>query len=230
LDWQRDGLGEPKGVKDATAGYRVEMDTLAAFFEDRCVFHPKAVVPATRLYKAYQEWCSESGETDESQRRFGGRLRERGYESFTYTAGPNKDRKGWRGIGLRDDRPDDGPGGRGPSPEQTVTADDQTRASGGERDQRAPDTPETGADRPQSGQTVDDCPHEESPISMGKTREGAEDADERGRKINKSLTIPPRVERLQKKVRKVRKVRNRTPSVGFPPTKRSGSNASSARG
>ncbi len=199
LDWQRDGLGEPKGVKDATAGYRVEMDTLAAFFEDRCVFHPKAEIPATRLYKAYQEWCAGSGEADESQRRFGGRLRERGFVSFTYTAGPNRDRKGWRGIGLRDDRHDDGPGGSGPPPEQTVTADDQNQASGAERDQDAHNTPETSADRPQRGQSADDCPHGESRIGTPENHEGADSADDCGQRIHKPPRNSPHEEGLWKK-------------------------------
>jgi putative DNA primase/helicase len=199
LDWQQGGLGEPKGVKDATAGYRTEMDTLAAFFEDRCVIHPKAEVPATPLYKAYQEWCAESGEADESQRRFGGRLRERGFVSFTYTAGPHMDRKGWRGIGLRDDRHDDGPGGADTPPEQAVTPDDQTRASGAKRDQGAHNTPETGAKGPGPDDLPDNRPVGEIRIGTGSTGGLPDEPDEPGRKIHKPPRKPPRVEGLWKK-------------------------------
>ncbi|MDQ3302271.1 MAG: phage/plasmid primase, P4 family [Actinomycetota bacterium] len=199
LDWQRDGLGEPDKVRAATERYRTEQDTLAAFFEDRCVIHPEAEIPATRLYKAYQEWCAGSGEADESQRRFGGRLRERGFVSFTYTAGPNRDRKGWRGIGLRDDRHDDGPGGSGPPPEQTVTADDQTRASGIERDQDAHNTPEMGADRPQRGQSADNRPRGESRIGTPKNHEGADSADDCGQRIHNPPRNSPHEEGLWKK-------------------------------
>jgi hypothetical protein len=199
LDWQHDGLGEPKGVKDATAGYRAEMDALAAFFEDRCVVHPKAEVPATPLYKAYQEWCADNGEADESQRRFGGRLRERGFVSFTYTAGPHMDRKGWRGIGLRDDRHGGGPGGSGPPPEQTVTPDDQKRASSAKRDQGAYNTPETGAKGPGPDDLPDDCPGGEVRIGTGNAAELTDGPDDPGRKNNNSPRKPSREEGLLKK-------------------------------
>jgi putative DNA primase/helicase len=98
--WVHDGLGEPVEVRSATAGYRAEMDVLAAFFEDRCVIHKDAEAPASLLYQTYRAWCEEAGEKPETQRSFGTRLRERDLGDFRYTGGPYKDRKGWRGIGL----------------------------------------------------------------------------------------------------------------------------------
>jgi putative DNA primase/helicase len=101
LDYQELGLGEPDQVEKATAGYRAEMDVLAAFIEDRCVLQAGAETPATPLYKAYREWCEEAGEQPEKQTAFGRRLGERGdLTGFSYTQGPHKGRKGWRGIGL----------------------------------------------------------------------------------------------------------------------------------
>jgi P4 family phage/plasmid primase-like protien len=101
LEYQREGLGEPEKVEKATAGYRAEMDVLAAFIEDRCVLQAGAEAPATPLYKAYREWCEEAGEQPEKQTAFGRRLGERGdLTGFAYTQGPHKGRKGWRGIGL----------------------------------------------------------------------------------------------------------------------------------
>ena len=101
LDYQELGLGEPEKVEKATAGYRAEMDVLAAFIEDRCVLQAGAETPATPLYKAYREWCEEAGEQPEKQTAFGRRLGERGdLTGFSYTQGPHKGRKGWRGIGL----------------------------------------------------------------------------------------------------------------------------------
>src|SRR5215204_5259479 len=81
LEYQREGLGEPEEVKVATEGYRVEMDVLAAFIEDRCVVHPRASAGATPLYNAYKDWCDESGETKLTQTKFGRRLKERGFRS-----------------------------------------------------------------------------------------------------------------------------------------------------
>jgi len=95
LDYQREGLGVPEEVREATEGYRSEMDVLAAFIDDRCSVHPKASVGATPLYNAYKDWCAEAGEDAISQRKFGGQIGERGFD---------KDKSGtitWYGIGLR---------------------------------------------------------------------------------------------------------------------------------
>jgi putative DNA primase/helicase len=106
LEWQEHGLGEPDSVREATDQYRAEMDTLAAFIEDRCVVREGIVAPATPLYKQYQMWCDDAGEKPETQKVFGMRLRERGFTSDKIKRGPHKDRKGWFGIGLRADHPD----------------------------------------------------------------------------------------------------------------------------
>ncbi len=106
LEWQEHGLGEPDSVKAATNQYREEMDTLAAFLEDRCVVHPDAVAPATPLYKQYQLWCDDAGEKPETQKMFGMRLRDRGFENKQISRGEHKGLKGWVGIGIRVDHPD----------------------------------------------------------------------------------------------------------------------------
>jgi putative DNA primase/helicase len=98
-EWLLEGMGEPEKVKAATEGYRAEMDVLAAFIEDRCVIHPRASAGATPLYKTYQEWCGENGENPESQKKFGGWLRERGFERGLERGSRLKM---WRGIGLHD--------------------------------------------------------------------------------------------------------------------------------
>jgi putative DNA primase/helicase len=100
LDYQREGLGVPEEVRDATEGYRSEMDVLAAFLEERCVVNQRASAGASALYGAYKEWCADAGEAAISQRKFGRQLGERGFV---------KDKSGtiiWHGIGLRFDRPD----------------------------------------------------------------------------------------------------------------------------
>jgi len=110
LAWQQHGLEKPGTVEEATQQYREEMDTLAAFFEDRCVIHPNAEVGATRLYQYYQIWCDKAGEKWETQKAFGMRLGERGFVSKQGTRAPHKGLKIWYGIGLRvdDQDPDDG--------------------------------------------------------------------------------------------------------------------------
>lgn len=106
VEWKANGLGGSKRVTSATSEYRLEMDVLAGFINERCVVSKKAWAPATPLYEAYQSWCLENGEEPEKQRNFGRRLRERGFVNDRIPSGPDKGRKAWREIGLRVNQPD----------------------------------------------------------------------------------------------------------------------------
>jgi putative DNA primase/helicase len=97
LDWQRDGLRPPDIVQTATAEYRKEMDVLAAFLDDQCVFLPLASVAAGQLYTAYKTWTAQAGEETLSQRAFSARMKERGFETGKRDA---VGRYVYRGIGL----------------------------------------------------------------------------------------------------------------------------------
>jgi putative DNA primase/helicase len=114
LEWQREGLQAPDEVRKATREYRAEMDVIAAFIDEECVIAEHASATAKALYSAYKAWCEENGEKPESQRRFGGRLRERGYESGRVTTGARKGAVEWYGIGLAGG-PEGSPGGEGTS-------------------------------------------------------------------------------------------------------------------
>lgn len=162
LEWQEHGLQEPETVTEATNQYREEMDTLAAFIEDRCVLDRDAMAPAGLLYKQYQLWCDDAGERKETQKVFGSRLRERGFESVKIRSGPHKDRKGWLGIGVRADH---------------SSSDDPTIRVG--RD-GAP--PTDGEDGPLDGDAADDGPRGESTGFAGKNDADNERADHSGPK------------------------------------------------
>jgi putative DNA primase/helicase len=97
LAWQREGLGEPPEVKDATAEYREDMDTLAPFITERCETFPDSRGGSTELYKAYATWSGANGEKPMSQTSFSLRLNERGFERKR--SGGNGNRV-WFGIGL----------------------------------------------------------------------------------------------------------------------------------
>ena len=99
LAWQRDGLGMPDEVRDATAAYRDEMDVLGEFIAEYCVISPSLSVPAKALYAAYLDWCGPSGERPISKRAFGGNLAERGFDKRRGTGGGVV----WFGIALRDE-------------------------------------------------------------------------------------------------------------------------------
>jgi putative DNA primase/helicase len=90
LEWHRDGLRAPEEVRKATGEYRATMDLLAAFLREETAAKEGESTTATALYDAYKEWCLETGERPETQRRFGERLKERGYEKQRITSGPDK--------------------------------------------------------------------------------------------------------------------------------------------
>jgi putative DNA primase/helicase len=77
--WQREGLGMPEAVREATSEYRASQDIIAVFLAECCLVDPEAVVGATDLFKSYVNWCEGAKEQAETQTRFGESLTERGF-------------------------------------------------------------------------------------------------------------------------------------------------------
>lgn len=91
LEWRHEGLQAPDEVRRATGEYRAEMDVLAGFLAECCEIGGEHWDYAKDLYASYKRWCDETGERPEAQRKFGGRLGERGFQ---------RDRGGSRGAGI----------------------------------------------------------------------------------------------------------------------------------
>jgi putative DNA primase/helicase len=129
LEWQEHGLGEPKTVRDATNQYRNEMDTLAAFLDEECVVAASCRVLAERLYQSYAMWCDKSGEHKQPKKAFVARLEERGFKRRRETAGVNKGRYIWLGIGFRggDEPPEDGEDGSPSEPKNAHGSPGESR-------------------------------------------------------------------------------------------------------
>ena len=111
LDWQRHGLGKAAAVEAATASYQAEMDIFAAWIGECCINGKRFEAKAADLYRSYVQWCEQSGEHPEKQRRFGMRLTERGFIGFT------NDGAWWRGIGILSNRQQSTEGTEGTEPE-----------------------------------------------------------------------------------------------------------------
>jgi P4 family phage/plasmid primase-like protien len=95
LAWQRDGLNPPPEVRAATEQYRADMDVLAQFLEACCdLDEPDATATAKEIYAAYKKWCEDTGEHALSQKSFGARLTERGFER-------QRGEHGYRYAGVR---------------------------------------------------------------------------------------------------------------------------------
>ncbi|WP_423408047.1 phage/plasmid primase, P4 family [Heyndrickxia sp. MSNUG] len=80
LMWQKDGLGEPASVREATEGYRNEMDIIGPFFQEMCLINPLAKVEAKKLYDEYKRWCFDNGEIELKNRAFYRQLESRGFK------------------------------------------------------------------------------------------------------------------------------------------------------
>ncbi len=96
LNWQRDGLPEPKSVADATAEYRTESDPLETFLSERCFCAEHCETPNAQLYKEFSEWAQREDENELSQKAFTARMRIKGFENTRGTGGLRK----WKGVGL----------------------------------------------------------------------------------------------------------------------------------
>lgn len=95
--WQERGLVVPERVRRYTEEYRAENDPLADFFEERCVFEPRAVVRRSELRRAYEEWARENGEWPVAPRTLAGALKARGGSDGVKVDGE----RAWRGVSLR---------------------------------------------------------------------------------------------------------------------------------
>lgn len=62
LKWQKEGLGEPEAIKQATSGYREEMDILGPFLNEVCTINPIAKIEAKILFEEYKKWCFDNDE------------------------------------------------------------------------------------------------------------------------------------------------------------------------
>jgi putative DNA primase/helicase len=100
LDWQRNGLGKPTEVAEATRDYREEMDILQQFIDDCCVTGSACEADSGDLYSTYTSWCERNGEKPVAQRTLGVKLRDKGFVPKKATAGKRQ----WLGIGIVDTR------------------------------------------------------------------------------------------------------------------------------
>ncbi|HOL73180.1 MAG TPA: phage/plasmid primase, P4 family, partial [Bryobacteraceae bacterium] len=97
LLWQKEGLGVPTVVEEATEQYRLDMDPLRDFLADCCVLAPNAWATAKDLRQAYEAYCRDHGEKRPlAPREFAACLRSRGCGSDHRRAG-----NVWIGVGLR---------------------------------------------------------------------------------------------------------------------------------
>lgn len=99
LAWQKDGLGMPDEVRQATDEYRREMDSIARFIDECCYIREDLSVSSGELYEAFAAWAEATGGEAvgaeiPSSNYFGRRLTEHGFKAFRGTGGV------WRRQGV----------------------------------------------------------------------------------------------------------------------------------
>jgi len=99
-EWIAEGWGRFDIVDAATLAYHESEDVLAVFFAECCTLNPHRIAPAGQLRKAYEDWCTKSGERPFSGRAWREALEERGFNRRKTRAGFQ-----WEGIGIDSDSP-----------------------------------------------------------------------------------------------------------------------------
>lgn len=73
MKWQKDGIGEPLCVIEATKDYKQEMDLIAAFVE-QCIiidYENEERIMASDLFSVYRVWAKQNNEFEMTAKRFG---------------------------------------------------------------------------------------------------------------------------------------------------------------
>ncbi len=81
LLWQKEGLGMPPTVAQATAAYREESDNLGQFIDDCCSVGPDVESLSSVLWQRYQGWAKENEEVPLNRQIFSDRLKRRGFKA-----------------------------------------------------------------------------------------------------------------------------------------------------
>lgn len=106
LAWQRDGLGVPEEVREATASYRAAEDTVGPFLQERCLGAQGLSVSGSSLFDSYRRWAEDAGGKAMSVQALAEALEARGFEKKRTNRGAL-----WVGLGLKVGPSDGGDGG-----------------------------------------------------------------------------------------------------------------------
>lgn len=96
--WKEEGLSTPLEISEAVEDYKMDMDQIARFIEDKCEVGEGLECRAGDLYKEYKDWCVDEGENYVmSNCKFARDLKEKGFEKG------KRDKNGNKWLGIRTD-------------------------------------------------------------------------------------------------------------------------------
>lgn len=103
IEWQRDGLGIPPAVAEATAEYRREMDPFADFVDACCDLSPQSWIATERIWDAYRQHEGDDANLSAAAKKaFIGHLQSLGCTALSQRW-QGKVARGWKGITLKED-------------------------------------------------------------------------------------------------------------------------------
>jgi putative DNA primase/helicase len=137
-EWWQHGIPATRAVDVATDSYFREEDTIGAFFEAECVFHPDARVTRKELRTRYVAWCDERDEKPLPAKAFSQGVRDRECIEGSVRDAENKPRDGWRGVRLL--TPDEA-GTRTDAPEGQARREPEQTGMDYERDDTGSESP-----------------------------------------------------------------------------------------
>ncbi|MER9814678.1 phage/plasmid primase, P4 family [Mesorhizobium sp. M0129] len=94
--WREVGLDVPKKIRDVTATYRHDSDTIAQFVEACCNPDPSKWEMTATLHAHFERWCKSNGIVSMNRMNFGKEMGRSGYEPHRSKTG-----NGWKGIKIR---------------------------------------------------------------------------------------------------------------------------------
>jgi putative DNA primase/helicase len=98
LEWQREGLNPPVAVRNATAAYLANEDSLGRWVEERCATDPLQWTSSSDLFSDWRSWCTQAGEREGSRKKFA-----QGLETRGFVPQRNRTGRGFFGISLNRD-------------------------------------------------------------------------------------------------------------------------------
>lgn len=92
--WKEEGMGVPLEISEAVEDYKLDMDQVGRFLEDKCEISEENECAGSELYQAYCDWCFNEGESYKmSNNKFARDLKEKGFVNKKTNRG-----KKWLGV------------------------------------------------------------------------------------------------------------------------------------
>lgn len=95
-DWQQKGLNPPEKVRNASAEYFDDEDTMGQWLSEQCELGDGLSAPANMLFANWSRWAADNGIDPGSQKQFGQDLRSCGFQQ-----GRTRTGRLWQGLAPR---------------------------------------------------------------------------------------------------------------------------------